>query len=139
MCFTISVSIDRQPQKDINQSKSLTVNNDADDLSAQHLHHSADNERKQRRNNLSDSTELSSSIESLNEDQHKQQVRIKHQTFQLNLYHIYVIYSNQIPFHNNVFSYQTIASTHIITVNDTSFTITITTALRRITIETVSH
>lgn len=72
---------DRQPQKDINQSKSLTVNNDADDLSAQHLHHSADDERKQRRNNLSDSTELSSSIESLTDDQHKQQVEIECQKF----------------------------------------------------------
>lgn len=52
------------------------INNDADDISAQHLHHSADltDERKQRRNNLSDSTELSSSVESLTEDQQKQQV-----------------------------------------------------------------
>lgn len=65
----------RQSQKDI-QSKSFTIINDADDLSAQHLHHQTDltDERKQRRNNLSDSTELSSSVESLTEEHHKQQV-----------------------------------------------------------------
>lgn len=72
--FYLHIGLNRQPPKD-SQSKSLTTNNDADDLSAQHLHHSTDliDERKQRRN-LSDSTELSSSVESLTEDQQKSHV-----------------------------------------------------------------
>lgn len=81
-----SFSIYRQQQ--VSQSKSI-LTNDTDELSAQHLHQSTDltDNEKQRRNNLSDSTELSSSVESLNEDQQKSlQVRLL--TYFSRLYHL---------------------------------------------------
>lgn len=65
-------SLDYQHRQQVTQSKSL-LTDDTDELSAQHLHQSIDltDNEKQRRNNLSDSTELSSSVESLNDDHHK--------------------------------------------------------------------
>lgn len=62
-------------QQNENQLKPLKVKNDVDELSAQHLHHSTESleDQKSRRNNLSDCAESTSSIESLSEDQLKQQ------------------------------------------------------------------
>lgn len=135
----------RQPQKDI-QSKSLTINNDADDLSAQHLHQTdLSDERKQRRNNLSDSTELSSSVESLTDEQHKQQVRSQSENSLKISQSDRTNHSNSLkitkqnPFFLLSLSLSGwIATTHFFTVGYTSIAITITTALRRITIEIVS-
>lgn len=62
-------------QQNENQLKPLMVKSDVHELSAQHLHHSTESleEQKLRRNHLSDCAESTSSIESLSEDQQKQQ------------------------------------------------------------------
>lgn len=62
-------------QQNENQLKPLMVKNDVVELSVQHLHHSTESpeEQKPRHYNLSDCAESTSSIESLSEDQQKQQ------------------------------------------------------------------
>lgn len=62
-------------QQNENQLKPLMVKSDVDELRAQHMHHSTESSEEQKlgRNNLSDCAESTSSIESLTEDQQRQQ------------------------------------------------------------------